>query len=169
MQIAMGGVRSKKTSKNTYFTIATSPLKKKFCNIPENENNESRSYTKQLGLPSQETYIASGKIKYNADSKMWGCLICHKTSTKYNRRQIIKHVKTSHRAKTCHAKQNRKRGAYRKENDRILQMEHDYGRIATQVNYGEITGARIGLLKCTRFIYNPLQEKLKQELKDNSH
>ena len=53
-----------------------------------------------------------------------------KTSSKYNSRKIINHVNTNHNAHKSSLMTNVPRGTHvAKENDRILQMEQDYGRI----------------------------------------
>ena len=110
--------------------------------------------------------MSNGKIKYNADSKTWECTICNKTSSKYNRKQIINHVNTAHIANKSSLRNRTVRGTHvEKENDRILQMEHDYGRITTEIEYDETSGRRKRLLKCTRCIYKPFARETKAGVK----
>ena len=61
--------QKKRTFGNTFNTIATSPRKKIFFSIPESENAINRENAKQLGIPSEDIYISSWKIKYADGSK----------------------------------------------------------------------------------------------------
>ena len=51
-----------------------------------------------IGLPSKDTLISNGNVIYRAEGKIWECLICHQTSNKYNRNQMINHVDAKHNA-----------------------------------------------------------------------
>ena len=83
-----------------------------------------------IGLPSKDTLISNGNIIYRAGSKTWECLICHQTSNKYNRNQMINHVNAKHTATKESLRTGTERGTHvEKENGKILKMECDYGKI----------------------------------------
>ena len=134
--------------------------------IPETGNVINRKFTEQLGLPFQDTYIADGKIKYHANTKIWECAICHKESTKYNRRQVLNHVNAAQTASKSPLRTRTERVTHiEKTNDRILQMEHDYGRITTEIERDVITGAGKRLPECARCIYKPFTRETKAGIK----
>ena len=91
-----------------------------------------------MGLPKEDTYFANNKVKYDATTKTWICLICNLRKNKYNRKQMMGHVNTAH-GENKPFKPNRtgKGKLIEVENDVILNMEHDYGRVRTEREYGE--------------------------------
>ena len=105
---------------------------KEFYITPEDNEAINRKRTEQQGLPSEDKLISNGKIKYPATLKLWECMICHKESTKYNRRQMINHVNTAHIASSSSLRTSTKRGMrVEKEDDIVLKMGNCYGRIKT--------------------------------------
>ena len=88
-----------------------------------------RRNIKNIGLPAKDTLISNGNIIYKAEDKIWECLICHQTSRKYNRNQMINHVNAKHTVAKESQRTRKERGTHvEKENDKILQMECDYGK-----------------------------------------
>ena len=73
-----------------------------------------RKLTKHLGLPTNDKMTANNKAKYIAKTKTWKCTICDKTSTNYNRRQIINHVNTKRNIEN--PTQNKKKKAWTLKN-----------------------------------------------------
>lgn len=126
-----------------------------FFTVRETDDVINRKPTKHLGLPSHDTYMASGGIKYRANNKIWECTILRKESSKYNRRQILNHANASYREKISFTNQNWTRAHIEKENDRVLQTEHDYGRVDTEVYYDAHAAGGIRRPQCARCIYKP--------------
>ena len=112
-----------------------------------------------MWLPTNDKFIANNKVKYIAKTKTWKCLLCAKTSTKYNRRQIINHVNTKHNIRKTVIKPRKPRGTHiEKPNDKILQMESDYGKIT--IRYEPIINSEVRqrILRCTRCGYENLKK-----------
>ena len=91
--------------------------------------------TKHLGLPENDQMIANSTETYISKTKTCKCTICGKTSIKYNRRRIINHVTAKRNIRKSQLQKSQMR-ARRKLNDRIIQMESDYGNI--KVRHGAI-------------------------------
>ena len=137
-----------------------------FFIIPEDSGLVNRKLTTQTGLPSKDSTIANGNVKYNSNDKTWECLICHKKSSKYNRRQIINHVNTKHTADKKSLRTKTARGTHiEKENDKILLMESDYGRIRHTYGYDEENDEWARTLQCLRcHKSSPRKSGIKQHL-----
>ena len=80
---------------------------------------------------------------------------------------MINHVDTIHIADKSALRTRNARGAHWKDNDQIPQMNHDYGRIAAEIEYIEQAGERIRLPKCARCIYKPFARSTKAGIKQH--
>ena len=78
-------------------------------------------------------------------------MICNLVKNKYNRKQMFGHVNTTHNENGTY-KPNRlgKGKLVETENDIILNMEHDYGRIRTEREYDESIDDFIRKLICNK-------------------
>ena len=97
-------------------------------------------------------------------------MICHRNSAKYNRRQIINHVSAKHIADKSTLRTRTARGTrIGEENDRIIQMERDYGRITTEIKYDEQTGRGSDYSNAKDAYTSHSKEKQKPASKDICH
>ena len=94
----------------------------------------NRNLTKNIGLPQEDTLISNNNIKYDAQSKLWKCMLCTKLSTKYNRRQMINHVNTKHNISRTVIKTTKKKGTHvEKHDDKILKWKWAMGKLQSDM------------------------------------
>ena len=148
-------------NKHLKFHCHLSEEEKKFPQPPDDNLAISRKLTKNIGLPANTITLANGEVKYNAEIKIRECTICQKTCFKYNRRQI-NHVNANRTARKSSFRTNFPRGTHvAKKNDRILQMEQDYGRIRLVGEFNEEINDFGETYKC--LICNQSRNPKKQE------
>ena len=103
-----------------------------FNSLNSSINKLDRRNNNDYGLPNKTIILNKNKVTYDIITKEWKCNICGFTRNKYNRHQVMNHAKTKHRLNIHNKQVIKNRGMHiEKQNDTILQMERDYGRITT--------------------------------------
>ena len=96
----------------------------------------NRKLTNQAGLPQNDMLLADGKVKYDAQKKTWTCAICNNTKHKYNRKQIINRVNSTHGENRQNIPNRKGKGKLiERDNYIICNMERDYGGIRTECEF----------------------------------